>query len=35
MLCELIGRLIDYDGVRLCLRTAATNGLIVRPSDAM
>jgi hypothetical protein len=26
-----ICRLIDYDGVRLCLRTAATNGPIVHP----
>jgi hypothetical protein len=29
------GWLIDYDGVRLCLRTAATNGPIVYPPGDM
>jgi hypothetical protein len=27
--------LIDYDGVRLCLRTVATNWLVVHPPDDM
>jgi hypothetical protein len=27
--------LVDYDGVRLCLRTAATNGPIVHPQSDM
>jgi hypothetical protein len=25
----VVWKLIDYDGVRLCLRTAATNGSII------
>jgi hypothetical protein len=28
-------RLIDYDGARLCLRTAVTNGSIVHPPGDM
>jgi hypothetical protein len=31
----LLSWLIDYDGVRLCLRTAATNGPIVHPPGDM
>jgi hypothetical protein len=27
--------LVDYDGVRLCLRTAATNGPVVHPAGDM
>jgi hypothetical protein len=44
VLCELLSGIkngeaffypIDYDEVRLCLRTAATNGPIVRPPGDM